>query len=352
MTTKKKILLSILLIFVIFSWWKFSNKSSVKTIAVKNVEQKKRIVTKTISASGEVKSEEEANLSFPLSQKIISLKVNEGDTVRAGQLLAVVENQNIVQTAQSYKDARDIALRQKELFERNKDDNKNQLGGEEQYEIKLREYNEEISRASAVYNAQLSLLKNSYLYSPIEGTVIDVTKVEGELASPGETIIKVADLNKLYFELKIDQEDFGELRVGMPATIVLDAYPNKDMSASISQLPVFVDSTANNSFIAKSNFKDTSEIKPILGMTGDIRIQTLVTDHEVNSLYYDQIFSDDQNKNYVWVLDKDVLKKYPVEIGIEGDIYTELKQDIDKQIVTPISDDIEIKEGYKAKVIK
>ncbi len=348
----KKILLLLILVGGFIAWQKFSNNPKIQTVAVKNVTPEKRVVVKTVSASGKVKSVKEADLSFPSSQKITNIHVNENESVEAGKLLANIEGSNLYQTAQSYKDARDIAIRQKELFEKNRDANEKSLGGEDQYNIKLREYNEEISRASALYSAQWSLLRNTALHAPFAGTVIDVTKNSGEIASAGEVIFKIADLNDLYFELDIDQEDFGQLRNGMEATLELDAYPNTEFKAVITELPLFVNTDVNSSFTAKAIFKDSLAQKPFLGMTGDIKIHTESTQQEVDSLYYDEIYSDDEYDAYVWVLDKDVLSKQPIEIGLEGDIYTELKQQVDKQIVVPVSSDAEIRDGYKAKVVK
>ena len=39
-------------------------------------------------------------------------------------------------------------------------------------------------------------------------------------------------------------------------------------------------------------------------------------------------------------------------LGLEGDIYTEVKTEINKQIIAPLTSDIEIKDGYKAKIVK
>jgi RND family efflux transporter MFP subunit len=350
----KKILLAILVIVLIIGWQSASNNPKVQTVAVKTSTPQNRVVTKTVSASGEIKSRNQADLSFPVSQKVTNLFVTENEFVKKGQLLATVESQSAAQTAQAYKDARDIALRQKELFIKNRDTEEETLGGKEQYEIKLRQYDEEISKATASYNAQLALVKNTALYAPFDGTVVDVAKTVGENATAGEIIMKVADLDQLYFELAIDQEDFGQLKNGMNATVELDAYPNYDFNAEIVELPLYVDTAANSTFTAKAHFKDINPEGnlPFLGMTGDIKIQSKSTESEVSSLYYDEIFSDDEYKAYVWTAENGVISKLPIEIGLEGDIYTELKQNIDKQIVVPVSNDAEIRDGYKAKIVK
>lgn len=346
---RKKLIGLFLLLLIILLIVRSGSTTKSKTVPMRKLNLENRVVIKTVSASGEVKSVNQADLAFPASQRITAVLVKKGDTVKKGALLATLENQSIYQTAKSYKDARDIALRQKELFERNKNDNTDTLGGSDQYNIRLREYDEDVSQAEAQYNAQLATLRNTYMYAPFEGTVVDVIKDAGESAVASETIIKIADLTKLQFEIGIDQEDYGQLKNGLIAEINLDAYPNFTFNGAVSEIPLYANSS---SFTAKVDFDATGDKNPLLGMTGDVKITSTTTGSEVKSLYYDEIFFDEQDRAYVWVVENDYISKFPIEIGLEGDIYTEVKTDINKQIVAPLTSDIEVKDGYKAKIVK
>jgi RND family efflux transporter MFP subunit len=346
---RKKLIAGILIVVIIVLFVRSGNSAKSKTVPMRKLSVENRTVVKTVSASGEVKSVNQADLSFPAGQRITSVNVKKGDVVKKGTLLATIESQGIYQTAKSYKDARDVALRQKELFVRNEDSNKDLLGGEDQYNIKLREYDEAISQAEASYNAQYAALRNTALYAPFEGTVIDVTKDIGETTTAGEVVIKLADLSKVQFEIGIDQEDYGQLKNGMTAQINLDAYPNYSFSGTVNEIPLYASSS---SFTAKVDFDNVSDKKPLLGMTGDVKINSMSTEGDVKSLYYDEIYFDEQDKPYVWVEDGGYITKFPIEIGLEGDIYTEVKTDINKQIVAPLTSDIEVKDGYKAKIVK
>ena len=344
----KKLIGLVLLLSLVFFLTKSSFVSKGKTIPVRKLYLENRIVVKTISASGEVKSSNQVDLSFPVSQRITSISVKKGDLIKKGFLLATIENQSILQTVKSYKEARDIDLRQRELFERNRESNEDSLGGSDQYDIKLREYNETVSQAEALYNSQLATIRNTYLYAPFEGTVIDVTKEVGETTTAGEIVIKLADLSKLQFEIGIDQEDYGQLKNGMSAEINLDAYPNYVFKGAVYEIPLYADGSA---FVAKVSFNDADK-QPLLGMTGDVKIASASSESEVKSLYYDEIYFDEQDKPYVWVEENGYISKFPIEIGLEGDIYTEVKTEINKQIIAPLTSDIEIKDGYKAKIVK
>ena len=87
-------------------------------------------------------------------------------------------------------------------------------------------------------------------------------------------------------------------------------------------------------------------------MTGEAKVFVKSTEVQVPSLYYDEIFTDEENKPYVWIDDGGYIKKLNVEVGLEGDIYTELKTTPTQDVIVPFNSDIEFKTGYKAKIMK
>ena len=58
----------------------------------------------------------------------------------------------------------------------------------------------------------------------------------------------------------------------------------------------------------------------------------------------------EENKYYVWIVENNTLVKLPIEIGLEGDIYTQVKTDLsNKEIVVPLSSGDKVEEGAKVK---
>ncbi|GIW69873.1 MAG: hypothetical protein KatS3mg101_0620 [Patescibacteria group bacterium] len=309
----------------------------------------KRVITKTVSASGEVKSKNQADLTFTSAGKISDILVKSGDVVKKGQLLAYLDSSSQSQTTQYYKDARDIALRNKELFIKERETNIRSLGGEDEYNIKIRQMDELISQAEAAYQAQVALLNNFYIYAPFDGTVVDVYKKVGETAVLGERIMTVADMNNFVFGLSIDQEDFGLVRLGQTAKINLDSYENFDFKTTVTELPVAANATSG-SFYIEIPIKDAPEHPLAIGMSGDAYIDILTSDREVSSLTIDEIFYDLEDNPYVWIAENRKLKKRFIEIGLEGDIYTEVKTDV-TEVLVPAQENQKMVEGYNIRII-
>ncbi len=333
-----------LILFVVFGVF------GKRPIAVKKIDFEKTTVKRTVSAGGVVISKNDISLAFPASSVLEAINVKKGDLVKKGQLLAVIYNYDRTKAAQALKDARDIAIRDKELFEEDKEANIDAYGGTDEYNIQLRKLDELISKAEASYQAQLGDVSKTYLYAPIDGTVVNVAKDKGEVVALGEEIVRLADLGSLLFEIALDQEDFGLVKVGQPVEITLDSFEGETFEGTITELPYYADTEASSSFTIKIAIVGQTASKVLLGMTGDAYIVLAQTDSVVNALSFDQILYDKDNKPYVFVLKDGKAEKKDLEMGLEGDLYIEVKNEISDQIVAPLDEKIELTPGAVVKL--
>lgn len=350
-TKKKIIILSILIITAIGLWFWFSG-SKTTTIKVESVPVENVSVRETVSASGIINSQNYATLNFLSSGTLKRINANEGDQVQQNQILATLDSYSVSQTAKAAKDARDIALRNKDLFIEQYAEDKDLIGGEDQYQIRLRILNEEISKSEATYNSQLGNITNLNMRAPFDGTIVEVLKKRNEPVSLSEVVMKIADLTDLYFELDLDQEDFGKVNIGDAVEVELDAYPNEIFYGKVIELPTYINSSSATGNQLEVKIKlDSTDKNILLGMAGDGTVVTQQTSDTVQSLPFDAIFIDDDNLNYIWILDNNYLKRKYVEVGIEGDVYTEVIDNLDGlTVVIPSDSGSEIKEGDKGQI--
>jgi len=346
----KKLWIILLFIASVYFVYTIARRDSINTIPVKKVEVENRIVEKTISATGEVSSLDDAALAFNTTGKITHIYVKEGDQVKKGDLLAQLDTSAVGETLQVARDARDIALRDREYFIEKYQYNKSGAGGKEEYDISLRKYEELISQAEANLAARQAAYRDTTLFAPASGIVYYMNKSVGELATIGEAFIKIADLNQLVFEVELDQEDYGLVKKDQKVKVELDAFDNKEIPGYVYELPLYANGGANARFKIKIKFDENIDVIPLLGMTGDVHIVVAETPQPVDALFYDEIFTDENDAYYVWVVDNGYIKKQLVEIGLEGDVYYELKNRPDKDIVVGLNSDITVKDGYKARV--
>ncbi len=325
---------------------------SKKDIPVKEIPLKKTEVRRTVSASGTVKSRDEVDLAFSSIGSIRDITVVKGDEVKKGQYLGSLSNYTESQTAQAYKDSRDAAKRDLELFIEQYSTNTDAVSGDDEYQITKRKYEELLSKAEATYQAQLGSLSKTYLYAPFDGKVIDIYKEVGETVMAGSNVIKIANEDKKIFEIKLNQEDFEYLSKDQEAEIKLDSYNNMVFEGKVLELPTYVDNDSGSDFIIDIDFVGDNVDKSLLGMSGDAYIILSKTDKDVSALTFDEIRYDIEDKPYVYVIkDGKVETKY-IETGLEGDIYTEIKTDISDPIIQESDAKIELEQGLRVKLIK
>ncbi len=324
------------------------SRAGSKAVVVEKANSGKQVVAKTISASGEVTSNYLYELSFEGLGRINQLNVKKGDVVTKNMLLASAVSISDYNDTQSLRDSLDIAKRDKDVYVELYDTKRSSVGGENEYEANVRRLDEYISRAQANYNSSLNSLSRLRIISPIDGTVVDVLKEQNEVASVGQTVIKVADLSSLVFEVLIDQEDFGLISVGDEVEITLDSYKDKTFRGIVSTLPLFAQETGD----FEVNISITATEKPILlGMKGDATVKIDRSSGEVAAVSFD-LLNEDDNGYFLWIDDKGILKKKKIEIGLEGDFYTEVKTDLDGIVIVVPEQDSKPLEGLKVKYAK
>jgi len=318
----------------------------VKQIRIKNV-----VVKRTVRAAGSVKSENEADLSFSSIGRVIDIAVEKGELIKKNQYIASLENMTEAQTAQALKDARDVAKIDLELYIEDFESNKSAAGGEDEYRIEKKKYEELLSKAEASYQAQLGSLGKTYIYAPFDGKIIDIYKEVGESAMAGTSVAKLADENLKIFEIDLDQEDYGFLQEGQEVEITLDAYEETVFTGTVGTLPTYVDTDGGSDFIIEIIFNGENKDKILLGMTGDAFIILSKTDKEVNSLTFDEIKYDIEDMPFLYVFEKGKVEKLYIELGLKGDIYTELKSTIGKPIIQESDAKHVLEEGLKVKLV-
>lgn len=95
---------------------------------------------------------------------------------------------------------------------------------------------------SAEENLGMAKINLGYtaLTAPFDGVILVRQAELGELAAPGTPIITLADLDHVWLRAYINETDIGRIRLGAPATVSVDSLPNKRFQGRIS----FISSSA------------------------------------------------------------------------------------------------------------
>lgn len=186
--------------------------------------------TPPISTNGMVTTKDEMRLSFKSGGIIKSLRVHEGSLVKKGDKLAEIE---LTEVNAQVEQAKQLAEKAKRDLER----------GERLYsdQVISLEQLQDLRTQSAVAQAGLRSAEFNRGYSAItatqDGVVLRKLAEEREVVSAGQPIVIIGARARGYVvKTALSDREIVQLKLGDPAEIRMDAYPQQTISGSISEI--------------------------------------------------------------------------------------------------------------------
>ncbi len=209
----------------------------------------KRTIVQKVSAIGKIDPETEVKISSEASGEIVYLGVQEGDTVKIGQVLIRIKPDIIETQLEQYKSASkaskvqiDVAKTEKqrtetelkrinELYAKDFASKQELDNAKAAFEKSVANYNASLARYSQSLSALKQIQRNAErttIYSPINGVVTKLSvekgeKVVGTAQFQGTELLRVADLSVINALVDVDENDIVLVNVGDTAQIEIDA---------------------------------------------------------------------------------------------------------------------------------
>ena len=307
MSTRKKIALAAgiaVAIAAITGTASYYSRKGVVTVQTGKVQRLD--LTSIVSASGEIKPKTYVNIGANAFGKITRLYVKEGDRVKKGQLLAQLENvqstadvnatQASLEVGQTDAVAAEAALNTSvaELNRAKSDAQRAQLDwdraqglfkealiAKSEYDMRKAAFEtadaglaqaqarvaqakaqkdsagRRISQIRANLTHAADVLQKTTYAAPFDGMITNLPVREGETVvigiqnSPGSTLMTIAEMSVLTAEVKVDETDIVNVRLGQPAEVSIDAMPKRPFKAVVSEI--------GNNAIVRSTGVSTSQ---------------------------------------------------------------------------------------------
>jgi HlyD family secretion protein len=292
----------------------------------------KASVEATVSSvnSGTVRAEGNTELAFGTVGRVKEVNVKLGDAVKAGQVLAQVENDDLKSRLQSM-------LEEYERSQRlSKSDAMSQSG---------------VTQARASYDAAVTAYEKSLIKAPYDGIVAELNLEVGELSQITAVIpqapIRVVDVKPRYVRAEIDEVDLPKVKVDLPARVKVLAIRKEPFAARVRKVIPFVSSTREQDRTSEIELDIDSEglLLPA-GASADIEVIT-ETKGDVLTITSRALLGRGRDR-YVYVLEGSRLAKRPVQVGIYGYTVSEIVSGLSPsdKVVLP-SDKFELTDGLR-----
>ncbi|HAT74017.1 MAG TPA: hypothetical protein DCS08_03355 [Candidatus Moranbacteria bacterium] len=306
---KKKtyVILALILMIIggIYYW-----KSQPKKITYTTETAKVGTIAKTVSATGEIVPETQADLSFKLSGRIDSMLVNVGDRVMAKQKIATVDKGTLLEELSRANN--EIEVQKKTLSDmKDKDDTYS--------DDQIKAQKAQIKKAEDAVNIILTQIKATTLYSPLDGIVTKKIAELGENITVNSPVLTVSSLGEPYIQIDVPESDIVDVKIGQHAKITFDALSSdENLEGEIFEIePASTVISDVVYYKAKIRLAKMDERLKI-GMSADADINIFEKNSVVMIPY--RAVKNDGDQDYVEILKaENVVEKINVKTGVKGD---------------------------------
>ncbi len=300
----------------------YQSRKNVVTVQTGRVQRED--LAAVVTASGEITPKTYVNIGANAFGKIVKLYVKEGESVKKGQLLAQIENVQSAADVAANRAALEVAqtdfvaaeaglktavadvTRSKADLQRAKLDYDRAVGLYKEQLIPKSEFDmrkstwemaeaslaqsqarvaqskaqeDSASRRIAQNKANLtraSDVLNKTIYSaPFDGIITNLPVREGETVvigiqnSPGSTLMTIADMSVITSEVKVDETDIVNVKLGQPAEVSIDAIPKKTFQGVVTEIGdnAIVRSTGVATSQQTSTTQEAKDFKVVVTLT-------------------------------------------------------------------------------------
>ena len=237
------------------------------TIRATVVEAKVSEVPVRVEVTGQVITQYQATLSSRIQGTIERVLVHEGTLVKKGQTLVELDNRDLqaelTRAVAEVENAQAHLLRMKALYAE-------QAVSKQEMENATRTF--KVSEANR--RAVLAQLNYTVVKAPFDGVITDKKVEAGELASPGQTLLKMEDPNRLRLEATVAESDLKVVERGNRIPVMIDALSGQSLDGRVSQILPAGD-PETHTFTVKVDLPPTPGLRS--GMFGRLQLDKGVT---------------------------------------------------------------------------
>ncbi len=317
-----------IVIFLVLMAWNilFDEGQPVKTAYVEAGE-----IFQSITVPGRVLSKQRVNISSEQTGRTVKILVKEGDRVKAGQVLAKMDDRELISRHNRAKanlaDAKEgIVVAERTLTRLRKAFKK---GAVARRFVKDAEVDLSTARSQAgiaveeAHSANLALSKQR-ITAPFSGTITAKFAEVGQWVGPSESLFTLVDESRREIEVRVDAADSASIDVGQVVAVTSDAFPGLEWHESVSRLGAAANSDRNSNsvkvYVSLGNDAPTLRF----GQQVDADIRTAWNPNTLKVPFEALINRD--GKTLVAVLREGQVMLKQVEIGIEDFSVVEIKQ--------------------------
>ena len=303
-----------------------------KAKLVRAIEVISGTATDILELTANVESLDMVDIMPEKAEPVVEIFVEEGDVVKAGQLLAklrTAQSQLAVSEALVKVSEAQISLAQaKREYERDRRlvDNKSGASVLSQRDLETRQHTFETANTT-LQAAELSLdtaelsLSQCNIISPIDGTITIRDISIGDMANAGTRVFQVIDLSAPRVIMNRPQRELGSLRVGQRLSATSEAMPGVVITGEIERISPAVN-------LETGTVKVTAKLQPSVQLPNGIllRIDLILDSHPNATMLDKRALVNEGDHSYAFVIRDEHAFKIEVFQGFSDELTIEIDE--------------------------
>ena len=314
-----------------------ADTTEVPPVPVNVIEASLGTISDLILTTATVEADRDAQIYPRTTAMIEEMRVEEGDYVKRGDVLAVLENDEeevALVRAEAIREAR------KQEFERSEAMLNGQLISEVDHEVKEREY----IMARADWESAKVTFDKTTIRAPFGGTITERHQNVGNMARPGDALFTLVDLNSLLIYTHLPELEWSHVAVGQQVILETETLPDGTFNGTVHRVSSIIN-PQNGTFKVTIKIDDPGwRLKP--GMF--VRVKILADQH-VDVLLIPKIalLEDDE----VFTVQDSVATRVALTLGLQDADFTEIRDGLTPGDLVVIAGHRSMKDSTRVKIV-
>ena len=233
-------------------------------IPVKVAPAIRRQIADYLETNGSLEAENEVDIVARTTGPIVELNVEEGDFVRAGQVLARIDAAEI----QAQLGIARVNVAEAELtWNRAQDSYREEVISQEAYDQARSSFD---GAAAQIVGTEI-LLDYTVIRAPFDGLIIERVVKNAEHVGANARLFRLSDFDPLLCPIQLPEKDLPRLSLGQPSYLTVEAFPGERFPARVLRISPIVDAATGTVKVTLA-VEGRNRLRP--GMFASVYVQT------------------------------------------------------------------------------
>ncbi len=252
-----------------------ADQEGISGAAVETVAAWTGAIEQTFDLTGDVEAANSVRLFGQIPDRLLEVRVDVGETVRAGQVLARIRDEGlqagVEQIEANLRAARSNLANMQDELERSR--RMNAAGAVsnqtlESLQTRTQAAQAQVEQLEAALTQARAASRNAQITAPFDGVVAERYLEAGDLAGPGIPVFRLVSTGQVKIATEVSQDRLGQVRIGMPARVRVSAWPGVVFAGKVTRIAPVLDPMTRMSAIEITVPNREGRLKP--GMFAEV----------------------------------------------------------------------------------